>query len=101
MDSKMKTFALDFDDTLTACPDLWRIFLNTCEVQGHKVYLVTARRDTDENREIIREFFEDHDLPRLPLVFACLGSKIHACESRGIKIDIWIDDNPTVLVNGH
>lgn len=94
----MLTFALDFDDTFTACPDLWRAFVRQAEAAGHRVFLVTARRDTDENRAIISEALGDCVLPK---VFAALGSKLDAVEKRGIKVDIWIDDDPERLVHGH
>lgn len=94
------TFAIDFDDTLTACPELWRRFIADAESNGHRVFLVTARRETEENVEIVREFMKEHGLS-LPRLFTNLGSKLKAAELRGIKVDIWIDDNPEALVHGH
>ena len=93
------TFAIDFDDTLTADPVLWGSFLLSAKVRGHSVWLVTARRDTDENRDIIDEFLAEHGIS-LPVLFTNLGSKLAAVERQGIKIDIWIDDDPRSLVNG-
>jgi len=100
-DTEKKTIAIDFDDTLTALPAIWNAFIKSCYAEGHTVYLITGRRDTDENRETIRDFLTEHDLPRLPIVFSELGSKIEACNRRGIKPDIWIDDDPVKLVHGH
>ena len=94
------TFGLDFDDTFTADPSLWAAFCDAAFHRGHHVILVTARRDTDENRETINEAMQAVKL-KLPIIFAALGSKLHAVEKRGTKVSIWIDDDPTKLVHGH
>lgn len=98
--AKPLTFALDFDDTFTACPELWTSFVKQAEELGHTVYIVTARRNTEENRQEIREFLAGAGCD-LQMVFSSLGSKIHAMKQRGIKVDIWIDDDPEKLVKGH
>lgn len=67
------TFAIDFDDTLTACPELWCRFIADAESNGHRVFLVTARRETEENVEIVREFMKEHGLS-LPRLFTNLVS---------------------------
>lgn len=92
--------ALDFDMTLTELPTAFKQFIETVEADGHKVWLVTARRDTEENREIVREFMKDYGI-RIPAIFTGLASKTHHMKERGIKIDIWIDDSPETLVHGH
>jgi len=97
---KSLTFALDFDDTLTADPRLWAIFVTAARASGHRVWLVTARRDTEENHQIIDEWLE-HWGHNLPVLFTNLGSKLAAVERQGIRIDIWIDDDHTSLVHGH
>ena len=62
--------------------------------------IVTARRETEENTEEINGMLDQYDC-QMPIVFTSLGSKLHACESRGIRVDIWIDDDPESLVKGH
>lgn len=94
------TFAIDFDDTLTADPRLWAIFLNAARASGHNVWLVTARRETEENVKIVNDWLDQWG-HNLPVMFTSLGSKLAAVERRGIKIDIWIDDDRRSLVNGH
>ena len=94
------TFGLDFDDTFTACPTVWKRFIDHAEELGHRIILVTSRRDTEENNEEIRGILRQWEVV-LPIVFASLGSKLHAVAKRDIKVDIWIDDNPVALVNGH
>lgn len=94
------TFGMDFDDTFTACPELWVPFIQQAESAGHRVLIVTARRDTDENRATIQGFLAEWKCVN-HVVFAALGSKLHAVKKRDIKVDIWIDDDPEKLVNGH
>lgn len=94
------TFALDFDDTFTACPQTWRRFINDVESHGHRVMIVTARRETEANVAEVRAALAECELV-LPMVFTNLGSKLAAALKRGITVDIWIDDDPTSLVHGH
>lgn len=61
---------------------------------------MTARRDTEENHQIIDEWLDQWG-HNLPVVFTNLGSKLEAVQRQGLEIDIWIDDDPTSLVNGH
>jgi len=92
--------ALDFDNTLTADPVLWSWFANKAKDLGHTVTIVTARRDTEENRDDVKLFQIEHGV-NLHTVFTNLRSKLEVCAERGMKIDIWIDDDPTSLVRGH
>jgi hypothetical protein len=100
MTTDSKTIAMDFDDTFTADPELWSAFIVTAQDRGHRVLCVTARRDTDENRQILTEYFEQHGVD-VPIIFCNLASKLHSMERRGTKVDIWIDDSPYAIVNGY
>lgn len=95
------TIAIDFDDTLTADPVLWGNFISDARSKGHRVLCVTARRSTEENHQEIQEFCDQWDIRHLPVIFSALGSKLSTMERRGIKVDVWIDDDPARLVNGH
>jgi len=64
-------FGLDFDDTFTADPELWAMFIREAQAKGHRVYCVTARRNSDENIEILSETFANHAL-EIPIVFCNL-----------------------------
>ena len=92
--------ALDFDNTLTADPKLWAVFLNAARMLGHEVWLVTARRDTEENHQVIDEWLDQWG-HSLPVVFTNLASKLDVTRNLGLRFDIWIDDDPASLVNGH
>ena len=92
--------AIDFDDTLTADAALWRQFIAIARVFGHEVICVTARRDTEENNEIVSEWMREHGID-LPVYFTGLRSKVEYMESLGIKVDIWIDDQPRQCALGY
>lgn len=92
--------AIDFDDTLTADHKLWAVFLNAARMQGHEVWLVTARRETEENVRDIEAWLEEWG-HSLPVLFTNLRSKLRTAEQQGLRFDIWIDDDPRSLVNGH
>lgn len=100
LDATPLVIAIDFDDTFTASPLLFSRFITQAIQMGHRVYCVTARRDTDENRDALSEFFSNHGVS-IPIVFSNLGSKMWTMEQRGIKVNIWIDDAPHALVHGH
>lgn len=90
--NKMK-IAIDFDNTYTLDPEFWDRFIANAKASGHKVWCVTARRNTEENRETVV-------VPGVLTVFSELGSKIDCMERRGIKIDVWIDDDPLTCARG-
>lgn len=85
------TFGLDYDDTFTADPDLWRQFVSDALRRGHAVVCVTGRRQPpDFSRE-----------PRLPsnVAIVCAGPefKRHAAAKAGHNVNIWIDDMPGMI----
>lgn len=88
--------ALDYDDTYTKDPELWCHFIVSAAAKGYAVHLVTCRRDTPENREdVYVSGIADHRHH-----FTGLAAKKWFMEQRGIKIDVWIDDNPESIVRG-
>ena len=94
--------AIDYDDTYSADPELWQMFIVRAHSRGHNCYIVTCRRDTEENRQ---EVYGDADEPSTGLhwgrhLFTGLSAKRWFCEQRGLKIDVWIDDDPACIENG-
>jgi hypothetical protein len=92
--------ALDYDNTFTADPDMWSHFVRMSKSFGHECIVVTARRSTEENSEDINAMLDFHNCQML-VIFTDLGSKLRAVENRGINVNIWIDDDPKTLVDGH
>lgn len=93
------TFAIDFDDTFTACPDLWSGFITESKELGHSWYLVTSRRNSPENVEKIEAELA-HWGCEMPIIFCNLKSKFDTMQARGLKVSIWIDDAPHAIVHG-
>lgn len=100
MSTKRCCIAMDFDETFTADPGLWSTFIRHAKSRGHHFFCVTARRETEQNIELINAAFDEWEC-QMPIVFANLSSKVTTMEKRGIKVDIWIDDAPFALVHGH
>lgn len=87
------SIALDFDDTVTACPLLWRLFLSSCRYVGADVKLVTFRWDKGNNDDI-EAFAKQHSIP----IIYCNGlQKKQVCHDLGWSPDIWIDDMPMLI----
>ena len=94
--------AIDFDDTLTADGELWRAFIESAIELGHKVICVTARRDTEDNNDTIDNWMRSHGIDLIKRTyFTGLSSKVDHMEKLGIKVDIWIDDDPRKCALGH
>ena len=86
-------FALDYDSTYTSDPELFDRFIADIRERGHRVFVVTARRDTPENRaEVV--------VPGVLIYFTGLAAKAWYMEHRGVPVDIWIDDDPRVIIEG-
>lgn len=79
-----RNLGIDYDDTVSADPELFRAIAELALLRGWDVYVVTAR----------------HSGCRIPspwheLAIYCGGRpKREVCEARGVHIDVWIDDTP-------
>lgn len=92
------TISLDFDQTFTAAPGLWRSFITDAKARGHRVVCVTRREDTEANQEALRLAFGDL-FPELAAAILCgpAKQKRQAAADAGISVDIWIDDKPETV----
>lgn len=81
------TIALDYDGTVTTDPDLWTDFLRRASARNHRVAIVTMRSPD-----------EPVDNPLIALAWRVIYTSRQAKQafvrSRGIRVDIWIDDQP-------
>lgn len=85
--------ALDYDGTYTEDPELWLAFVRALELRGHNVWIVTMRY-ASETADMDKRIMELVD----GVVFTGRQAKRKACEERGIKIHVWVDDNPEAVV---
>jgi HK97 family phage prohead protease len=92
------TISLDFDQTFTAAPGLWRSFISDATARGSRVVCITRREDTPENREAITTAFGDLSDALGGLVLCGPSAqKRDAAEAAGLSVDIWIDDTPETI----
>jgi hypothetical protein len=90
--------SLDFDQTFTAAPGLWRSFIREAVDRGNRVCCVTRREDSETNREEIRLAFGDAFSALAGLVLAGPDRrKRPAAGEAGLSPDIWIDDKPETV----
>lgn len=81
---------LDWDGTVTEAPYLWWAFMNQAIENGHKVYIVTMRYES-EGVDII---FAKH---ATGVIYTGREAKQKTCEAKGVNIHVWIDDNPRAI----
>lgn len=105
---------LDFDDTFSADVPFWRSFCENARKAGHKVYITTARGEEGKTYEFPRtgqhpmriptgwndDIREAIDGLHIDVIYCGYGPKRTRCAQQGVKIDIWIDDNPEWITEG-
>jgi hypothetical protein len=85
--------SLDYDDTYTRDPVFWLGFVRNAKQAGHTVYCVTMRNASERVETVLANLVEE-------VIYTSRGAKREATVSRGIWIDVWIDDMPH-FVNQH
>ena len=86
--------ALDFDETYTLDRPFWDRFIGIAKDHGHRVYMITCRRNISENHDLLR------GIPVHQTYFTNHGSKLDFVKQLGLKIDVWIDDDPKCVIHG-
>ena len=100
------TIAFDFDQTITAAPSLIAVWMRLAQAAGHRAIVVTARRDCPERYDEVNDWLIENDLESVPVFMTSGQSKLeYMNKQRAIgrvswKVDIWIDDDPQVVVHG-
>ena len=84
------TIALDYDGTVTADPDLWKIFLKQAKSRRHRVAIVTMRYPEEPIPDSIAAM-------AWRVIYTSRRAKESYLSSRGVHIDIWIDDDPNYI----
>ena len=85
-------FGLDYDGTITGAPNTFDKVINVLRADGHKVYITTMRYPSEcKEIEVLFGNCVDGIIPTSRM------SKEKVVERIGIKIDIWIDDNPKAV----
>lgn len=85
---------LDYDDTYTRDPEAWNQFVQMFVARGHSVFVVTWRTP---------EECDDLDESLVNIVEGVYATSRKAKEkymfAQGIRIDVWIDDNPWAVTH--
>lgn len=87
--------ALDFDETYTLDPITWDQVIALFKAMGHVVYVVTFRIDNSAEAPEVRKALEGkvNDI-----FFTGRKFKREFMEKKEIYIDVWIDDQPELIV---
>lgn len=84
---------LDFDDTVTADPELFELFVVNARLRGHDIRIVTCRGE-DYGLDEVYEFASRFQ-PELPVIFTSGYEKHDYCvKYHEFHVDVWVDDNP-------
>lgn len=89
--------SLDFDDTYTRDPAFWDAFIVSARARGHNVYLVTARTP-EQGKEVFDTVGKI--VGREKCFFTSMQGKRKFMWANKIRIDVWIDDMPDMIVSG-
>jgi hypothetical protein len=86
--------SLDYDDTYTRDPKAWLMFIKLFRARGHKVYCVTMRHNIGTQAlEVIDALDTEVD----GIYFTGHKAKENFMFDQGIRIDVWIDDQPNFV----
>jgi len=86
--------AVDFDETISDAPQVWLQTMKCLETGGYQVVVVTWRSPTTYPEDL--QFLLDKGYK---VFYTSFKSKRQYMESLGIKVAIWIDDNPWAVDN--
>lgn len=80
--------AIDYDDTYTLNPEMWNEIIEVMRKHDCSVACVTSRRKTFDNIKDISE------ATGLSVVCCDYNAKAEVMRKLGLRVDVWIDDNP-------
>jgi uncharacterized protein (DUF362 family) len=89
--------SIDYDDTYTTHPSAWQCVIRVLKNAGHRVIMVSSRRNTIENRDEIKDNLPE-DLCEVVLLVNH-EPKRKAAKKAGWNVDIWIDDSPETIAS--
>lgn len=89
--------AVDYDDTYTRDPIFWDLMIDLAQSRGHRVYCITAR-STRHAEEVLDDL--EKRLGRDAILFTGGQAKRAYAFSKGICIDVWVDDDPGMILTG-
>lgn len=94
MMAEPKVIAIDFDETISDNEQAWLAVMLLLEKQGYHVVVCTWRFPTTHPEDL--QFLVDNGYA---VFYTSLQCKQDYMAAQGIKVDIWIDDNPWAILN--
>jgi len=88
---------LDFDDTYTRDPEAWNEFIHIFTARGHKIYCTTFRFP-EQSQQVYDSIGKVIGYENC--YFTSYTAKRPYMQSKGIMIDVWIDDQPILIDAG-
>jgi hypothetical protein len=88
-----KVIGVDFDETISDNPEGWLQILLLMERIGYHVVIVTWRKPTEWPTDL--DFLVDKGFK---IYYTSRQSKQKFMNAQGIKVSIWIDDNPSAIL---
>ena len=94
MGYETKVIGVDFDETISDNPDGWLNVLLLLERIGYHVVIVTWRKPTEWPTDL--DFLVDKGFK---VYYTSRQAKKQYMEQQGIKVSIWVDDNPFAILH--
>lgn len=88
------TIALDFDETYNRNPWMWDRVIDTMRNNGQLVVLATYRHPVEDYDPLFDRLKQNN----VVVIFTDGKAKKPFLEAIGIKVDVWIDDNPKSIL---
>lgn len=84
---------IDFDDTITADPQLFHALIDMARQQGHDIRIVTARSEAYGLQPVFD--YAETFAPSVPVIHTSGFLKAPYCvKYHDFDVDVWIEDNP-------
>ncbi len=95
------TIAIDYDDTWTAAPELFRKFhRDALAMPGIRIFVVSSRHCDCDMHTVCENHCDIHEATGRTAILTSGSAKKWFMNQRGIKVDIWIDDCPESILQG-
>lgn len=86
--------AIDYDGTYDLDPKLWNQIISTMRLHENEVYLVTSRYPDEVDNYILNALLATRTDG---IFYTSKRAKQDYMKERGIKIDVWIDNEPQFI----
>lgn len=90
-------YAVDYDGTFSRDPELFAAIIRMIWARGDWACIVTGRDESHQIDDIHINLL----WKKLPIFYAGAVYKRDFMDAQGIKIDVWIDDDPGSIAPGN